>query len=114
VTYEDAVRLVLRQARAWMTKDLAAIATDFDEDGVFVSPGGRWVGPEAIRAAAVAFFADVERVDVRVVSVVACGAAGAAEWTWDETRRDGTRTVAEDGIVFATRDGRITYWREYF
>lgn len=114
MTYDEALALVFRQARAWAVGDPDAIAADFAADGLLASPGGRWVGPQRIREAAVAFFAEVERVDVHVSRVVACGEAGAVEWTWDETRRDGSRSVVEDGIVFATRGRRVTYWREYF
>lgn len=111
---EEARALVERQARAWENEDLDAITADFAPDGVLVSPGGRWQGPKAIRAAAEQFFAGTTGVRVEVTRVLLDGDAGAAEWTWTESRSDGTRRTAEDAIVFELRDGRIARWREYF
>jgi uncharacterized protein (TIGR02246 family) len=55
MTRDEAVALVERQARAWERADLDAIVADFAEDGLFISPGGRWRGQVAIRAAAASF-----------------------------------------------------------
>ena len=103
---EDELRqLVERQARAWENADLDAITADFAEDGVLISPGGRWQGAAAIRAAAESFFTAARDVQVQVT----------AEWTWSETRlATGQRHSAEDAIIFTLRDGKIVYWREYF
>jgi uncharacterized protein (TIGR02246 family) len=115
MTLEEAYALVQRNARAWENADLDAIPTDFAEDGVFVSPGGRWQGKTAIRAAAEGFFATTRDVHVDITRVLVMGDQGAAEWTWSETRiATGTRHSADDAIVFELRDGKISYWREYF
>lgn len=106
--------LILRQARAWEARDPDAVAADFAPDGVLVSPGGSWRGPEAIREAARKFFEGTAAVEVVVTRVLVDGDAGAVEWTWTETAPDGRRFRAEDGIVFELRDGKIVYWREYF
>ena len=115
MTIDDARALVERQARAWERADLAAIVADFAPDGVLVSPGGRWQGHEALRAAAASFFTGATDVRVVVSRVLLDGDAGAVEWTWSETRRaDGLRHSVEDAIIFTLRNGQIVYWREYF
>lgn len=112
---EGARALVERQARAWEREDVPAIVADFADDGVLISPGGRWQGHEALGAAAAAFFAVAGDVRITVTRVLLDGDRGAVEWTWSETRRaDGRRITVEDGIIFQLRDGRILYWREYF
>ena len=106
--------LVARQARAWERADLDAICADFAPDAVFISPGGLWHGPDAIRAAALAFFESSTRVQVDITRILFDGSQGAIEWTWSETRRaDGRRTTVDDGIIFAMRGDQIVYWREY-
>lgn len=112
---QEAWAFVRKQADAWENADLDAIPADFAADGVFISPGGRWQGRDAIRKAAEAFFAVSTDVQVELKRVIISGDEGAAEWVWHETRRtDGKRLSAEDAIVFQLRDGKITYWREYF
>jgi uncharacterized protein (TIGR02246 family) len=115
LTLEAAWALVERQARAWEAADLDAIPADFAPDGVFISPGGRWQGPSAIREAATGFFAHAHEVQIRVKRVLVMGDQGAAEWHWRETRRaTGTQHSADDAVIFELRDGKIIYWREYF
>jgi uncharacterized protein (TIGR02246 family) len=115
MTLDEARILVERQARAWEAADLDAIGVDFAEDGVLISPGGRWQGAAALRAAAEGFFAVAQDVRVVVTRVMVMGDEGAAEWTWSETRRaTGTRHSADDAVIFQVRDGKILYWREYF
>ena len=112
---QQAWALVERQARAWEQADLQAIAADFATDGILMSPGGRWQGETAIRAAAEGFFHVSTDVEVNVTRVLLDGDSGAAEWTWSETRRaDGSRHRAEDAIIFLLQNDKIVYWREYF
>lgn len=112
---DDVQAMVARQARAWEDGNLDAIVADFAHDGVLHSPGGRWQGQEAIRAAAANFLTLYEDVRVEITRVLLQGDEGAVEWTWNETRRsDGLRTSTEDGIIFTLRDGKILRWREYF
>ena len=113
---QQARALVERQARAWEAQDIEAVLADFTSDGVLSSPGGRWQGHNAIRQAARLFFARVSDVQVRVTHVLLDGGGtqGAAEWTWSETRADGSRHIAEDAIIFELRHGKILSWREYF
>ena len=106
--------LVERQARAWERADADAVAADFAPDAVFIAPGKSWHGPEAIRAAAWAFFEHSTDVQVAITHIVFDGMQGAVEWMWSETRRvDGRRRTAEDAVIFCVRGDRIVYWREY-
>jgi uncharacterized protein (TIGR02246 family) len=110
----QAIELVQRQANAWEQADIEAIVADFAPDGLFISPGGRWKGHEAIREAAASFFASVMDIECKVTRVLLDGDQGAAEWTWSETsRKTGKRHTTEDAIIFALRDDKIVYWREY-
>jgi uncharacterized protein (TIGR02246 family) len=115
MTQEEARQLVARQAAAWQRADLDAIETEFTPDAHFISPGGRWQGPRAIRGAAQAFFAGVSEVQITITRVLMDGDQGAAEWTWREKRLStGDWHSAEDAIIFEVRGGKICYWREYF
>ena len=115
MTPEEARVLVDRQARAWVARDLDAIAAMFAPEGLFATPGGTWTGPEAIREAAAQFFAVRDEVQVQVTSVVVNGDLGAAEWTWREhDPRTGRWSTMHDAVVFEVRDGLVTRWREYF
>ena len=109
--------LVQRQARAWEQADTTAILADFAPDGLFISPGGRWQGHEAIRGAVESFFASATDVQCQVTRVLLDseqGDQGAAEWTWSETnRKTGKRHTTEDAIIFVLRGDKIVYWREY-
>jgi uncharacterized protein (TIGR02246 family) len=112
---EQAWVLVKRQARAWEQGDLDAIGADFAPDGLFIAPGGRWQGADAIRGAAKTFLAGVSAVNVTINRVFIQANQGAVEWTWSEQRRsDGQRHTAEDAIIFEVCEDLIIYWREYF
>ncbi len=112
---ERARALVERQARAWERADIAAIVADFAPDGVLISPGGRWQGHQALRAAAEAFFAVSTVGEIVITRVLLDGDQGAVEWTWSETdRAGGRRHTVEDGIIFTLRGDKLIYWREYF
>lgn len=115
MTQDDAYQLVLRQAKAWENEDYVAGIADFAEDGVFISPGGRWQGHKAIQEAMQGFFKVSSDVKVEITRVFIHGNQGAAEWTWHETRRDdGKRLSAQDAIIFELEGDKIVYWREYF
>jgi uncharacterized protein (TIGR02246 family) len=107
--------LVERQAQAWQAQDYAAIVADFAEDAIFQSPGGIWIGKQAIRVAAERFFMQAHNVHIQITRVIGTADQGAAEWTWSETRTSDRRvTTYEDAIIFVLRNQKISYWREYF
>jgi uncharacterized protein (TIGR02246 family) len=107
--------LVERQAHAWQQADLDAITADFALDGIFQSPGGRYIGPIAIRQAAEQFFQHAHQVQVQITRVFWDGTNGAVEWTWNETSRaTGLTSTYEDAIIFTMQGAQISYWREYF
>ncbi|MEM7131094.1 MAG: nuclear transport factor 2 family protein [Chloroflexota bacterium] len=108
-------QLIARQADAWQRADVDAIGADFAEDGLFISPGGRWQGPEAIMQTAREFFVVCSEVQVEIRRILLDSNQGAIEWVWHETRKDDGQTYTmEDAIIFELRDGQIIYWREYF
>ncbi len=112
---EEAYQLVLRQANAWENEDNEAAVADFAENGIFISPGGRWQGHDAIADAMRGFYKVSHEVTVEITRVFIHENQGAAEWTWHETRRtDGKRLSAEDAIIFQLEGDKIIYWREYF
>jgi uncharacterized protein (TIGR02246 family) len=115
LTLDDVRNLIERQAQAWVAGNIELALADFAPDALFISPGGRWQGHDAIRRAANAFFAVADDVQVEVTRLLFDGRQGAVEWTWSEMRREtGARHRAEDAIVFELENGKIIYWREYF
>jgi uncharacterized protein (TIGR02246 family) len=112
----EVTALIYRQAHAWENADYDAILADFAPDALFISPGGRYHGQAAIRAAVVHFFAAAHSVQVTIHRVLLDGHQGAVEWHWSEVRyADNARHAAEDGIIFEVdAAGKIRYWREYF
>jgi uncharacterized protein (TIGR02246 family) len=107
--------LVQRQADAWQRGDIEAIVADFDEAGALITPGGTWVGPAAIRQAALDFWATVQSLQVEIKRLLVDGDQGAVEWRWTEVRlADGQAHSADDAIIFTLKQGKIVYWREYF
>jgi uncharacterized protein (TIGR02246 family) len=106
---------VAAMAEAMMRQDNDAVAAHFAEDAVMVTPGGRYVGRDAIYAASAAFNVAYTNIVVRVKQVIVEGSRGAVEWSFAETRRsDGYTHVMEDAIVFELRGDAVVYWREYF
>lgn len=115
VRRDEVEALVRRQAAAWTAGDAHAAAADFAEDGVLISPGGAWRGPEGVRRGVRAFLDTAAVVRIEVRRVLVDGDEAAVEWVWTERRHaDGAVVTMEDAIVVGLRDGRITYWREYF
>lgn len=109
------IPLIEHQIASWENANPPEIAADFAPNAVFISPGGRWIGPEAIRAAAEGFFSTVSEVRVEVKRIIQCGDRGVIEWLWSERRKStGLYHIAEDAVVFVLEDGKIVYWREYF
>lgn len=102
-------------AAAWMQADVEAIVALFAPDGVFIAPGGRAQGHAAIAALASAFFAQPRSISVTIQRVLVEDNVGAVEWVWSEVASaTNARQTMQDAIVFELRDGKLTYWREYF
>lgn len=115
MTKSEVHSLLPRRARAWREEDLDAIMADYAPDVVHVSPYGHRVGAAAMREANARYLAEYTGFDVQLKRLIVDGDEGALEWTWTETRRaDGLRRSTDDAIVFVLRDGKISYWREYF
>ncbi len=113
----DIQSLVQQTADAWIAADLDAIAAPFAAEGWFISPGGTWQGPSAIRNAAADFFGREQGVRIRIDRLIwdADNGQGAVEWVWSAIDSEGRRYVDEDSVIFTINQaGEITYWREYF
>jgi uncharacterized protein (TIGR02246 family) len=107
--------MVSQMAEVMMRQDNAASVDFFTADAIFISPGGRFVGHQAIYDVISAFNRDFTNIVIKVKDVIVCGDKGAIEWSFAETRKaDGYTHVMEDAIIFHMRDGKIAYWREYF
>jgi uncharacterized protein (TIGR02246 family) len=112
---QEANSLVQRQAHAWEQANPDAVIADFAPDGILISPGGQWGGPDALRNGIESFFAESTDIKIDITRVLIDGDQGAVEWTWSETKKStGRRHTVHDAIIFTVRDGKITYWREYF
>jgi uncharacterized protein (TIGR02246 family) len=111
----NAQQLVERMAMAWMQRDITTIVALFTDDGEFITPGGAARGRAAITAVATKFFAQPVKVTVTITRLLVDGAQGAVEWIWRETSStSGEDRIMEDAIIFALRDDKLAYWREYF
>ena len=107
-------QLVKRQARAWENADAATIVADFAEDALFIVPGFRFEGRQAIKQAAEDYFAQFTDTTVTIKRIIAQENEGAIEWIWSDVNRETSqRTKADDAIIFELQNGKITYWREY-
>ena len=111
----NAQQLIERMAMAWMQRDVTTIVALFTDDGELITPAGAARGRAAIAAAAAKFFAQPVAVTVTITRVLVDGSQGAVEWTWRETSSTtGADRTMEDAIIFALRDDKLAYWREYF
>ena len=107
-------QLVKRQAQAWENADAETVVADFAEDALFIAPGYRFEGKQAIKRAAEDYFAHFTDTTITIKRIIAQGNEGAVEWLWsDVNRKTNQRTNADDAIVFELHNGKITYWREY-
>jgi uncharacterized protein (TIGR02246 family) len=110
-----AQRLVERMASAWMQRDVSAIVALFSEEGQFITPGSVSHGQAAIAATVTKFFVRPIAVKVTITRLLVDGSHGAIEWVWRETNStSGAERIMEDAIIFAVRDSKLVYWREYF
>ncbi|BAC91937.1 SgcJ/EcaC family oxidoreductase [Gloeobacter violaceus] len=111
----ERIRALVEQARqAWLAADGEAFANLFTEDGLFVVPGQRWQGREAIRKAVEQFAENYSQIQIDLQQIAVDGERAVIEWTWEDfsisTKK---RTRAEDAIVVDFSNGAIRRWREY-
>ena len=107
-------QLVKRQARAWENADAATIVADFAEDALFIVPGFRFEGRQAIKQAAEDYFAQFTDTTVTIKRIIVQENEGAVEWIWSDVNKETSqRTDADDAIIFELQNDKITYWREY-
>lgn len=99
----------------WSTRDAAAMADHFAEEGVYDNVPNRapMVGREAIRAWLERCFSHLTRIDIDIITIAASG-----EWVLCERLDDhvkGDRHMRLP-VANATRivDGRIVMFRDYY
>lgn len=106
-------------ADAWNRHDADALMSFMSDDCVFEASagadvcGGRYVGPEAVRAGFAevwATYSDAHWGDARHFVQ---GERGVSEWTFTGTRADGTRTEVHGCDLFTFRNGKITLKNSY-
>jgi ketosteroid isomerase-like protein len=112
----ELLALVERQAKSWEENNFALAANDWLDDGVLVSPAGKWFAHE-LQGEMSKFHRDYKDLVVTIKNVFATqdGSRLAIEWDWTVTRRsDGKRGTTPDAIIAELVSGKIKSWREYF
>ncbi|UFP96307.1 SgcJ/EcaC family oxidoreductase [Gloeobacter morelensis] len=111
----ERIRVLIEQAKqAWLAADGEAFARLFAEDGLFIVPGQRWQGREAIRQAVEQFGENYSHIKIDLHQIAIDGERAVIEWTWEDFNKSTTkRTRAEDAIVVDFSNGAIRRWREY-
>ena len=96
-------------------RDVGAVLEHFDADAVVVLPDGRRLdGRAAIGEFYAAVYAQLEELDVRVVSLVTEDGLTAVEWEAALTDRSGEIQTLRGVNVLRTRGGRFAELRTYF
>lgn len=109
----DIEAIIQTAIAAWTEGKPDQFAALFAENGEFIVPGDRWVGPEAIRQVT-AEFTEANAVAIVVQNILIQGQHAAVEWHWQETNRStGETSQAEDVTMIDIVDGKIQRWREY-
>jgi len=100
----------------WERGDADAIALLFAADGRYEGPLFEEVpvGPDAVRAACAAAFAELAEVRVPIRHLAVAGDVAMAEGQFLSADRDGARTDFELVMVVELRDGKIARFTEYF
>lgn len=107
-------QIIARQVNAWQEGNSEQIITDFAEDGIFIAPGKKITGKEAIQKAADDYFNMFSNTQITIKQIILAENKGAIEWTWqDKNRETGKISYAEDAIIFQLQNNKIIYWREY-
>jgi uncharacterized protein (TIGR02246 family) len=110
------IRSLIEQAKtAWVARDADALAQLFLPDGELIVPGQRWQGQARIREGISNFSQHYMDVSITIQRIILDGNQAAVEWHYEDTEKaTGQRNRVDDVIVIEIKDGRISYWREYF
>ncbi len=111
----EEIRTIIEQAsKAWVQADPDAFAALFTDQGEFIVPGMRWVGPVAIRQAMAYFLDSSSDVRINISQILVAGDRAMVEWHWENTEKTTGKTdKADDAIAIDFENGRISRWREY-
>ncbi|WP_198288434.1 nuclear transport factor 2 family protein [Chamaesiphon minutus] len=110
------IRATIELAKnAWIARDADALAQLFTEDGTLIVPGQKWQGQAKIRSQIAKFARDYTDVRITINQMIIDGDRAAVEWHYEDTEKaTGKRNQSDDAIVVEVKNGRISYWREYF
>lgn len=113
---QQEIRSLIEQARnAWITRDADALTQLFTPNGELIVPGQRWQGQARIQEEISKFAQQYTEVSITIKRVIVDGNQAAVEWHYEDTEKaTGKRNKADDAIVIEIKEGRISYWREYF
>jgi len=103
-------------AAAWENGDPDAIADRFAPDGVYEGPlfDGFPVGPQAVRTACAAAFAEISEVRVPITHLAMTGDVALAEGQFLSADLAGVRCDFALVMVVELREGMIIRFTEYF
>ncbi len=112
----QAIYSLIEQAKdAWMARDADALAQLFLQDGALIVPGQHWKGQAKIREEIAKFSQQYTDVSITIQQILIDGNRAAVEWHYEDTEKStGQRSQVDDAIIIEVKDGRISYWREYF
>jgi uncharacterized protein (TIGR02246 family) len=100
---------------AWIDRDADALTQLFTPDAQLIVPGQRWQGQAKIREEVAKFARQYTDVQITIHRTIVEGNRAAVEWHYEDTETaTGKRNQADDAIVIEVKNGRISYWREYF
>ena len=94
---------------------MSGVLEHFDDDAVVVLPDGRRLdGRAAIEEFYAGVYAQLEELDVRLVSLLTEGGLTAVEWEAALVDRSGETQTLRGVNVLRTRGGRFVELRTYF
>jgi uncharacterized protein (TIGR02246 family) len=112
---QDICSLIEQAKAAWVGRDADAIAQLFSQDGELIVPGQRWQGQAKIREEIAKLAQQYTDVSIAIQQILIDGNRAAVEWHYEDTEKStGQRSRVDDAIILEVRNGRISYWREYF
>ena len=116
---QQRMRLLEAFGDAFNRHDADALMSMMTDDAVFEASAGpdvngeRHEGPQAVRAAFEAVFAQFPDAQWRDARHFVAGDRGVSEWTFTGTRKDGTRVEVNGCDLFVFRDGKIAVKNSY-